>query len=338
MKNTFLFVLSGEHPTLPLAELEAVIGTYSDYEMLDSKDNLAVFRTRRGGNRFIKELEESLALTHKILRLIGISNETGILNLMKELPRIGMPYRVRVHLDHSKGETENMERQIGGLVRNILIKNGQNPVVDLKNPKTSLEFFFCGENLYCGILLREIDKKGFSERKPLNRPYFRPVSMDPGTARSMVNLGRTRKGRVLDPFCGTGGILIEAGLSGLRVYGTDRDPEMVEGTKRNLEHFGIKGDITEGDAMKLGEHYGSNFFDLIVTCPPYGRLSSLKGESMGDLYRKSTESMERVLKKGGFLVIGAPTNINIKTNMQLIEIHKERINRSLSRNIMVFRK
>lgn len=338
MKNTFLFVLSGEHPTLPLAELEAVIGTYSDYEMLDSRDNLAVFRTSRGGNRFIKELAERLALTHKILELTGISKETGILNLMKELPKIKMPYRVRVHLDHSKDETENMERQIGVLINDVLVKKGKKPAVEMKNPKTSLEFFFAGGKIYFGILQREIGKKGFNQRKPLNRPFFRPVSMDPRIARAMVNLGRTRKGRILDPFCGTGGILIEAGLSGLRVYGTDMDPEMVRGTEMNLERFGVKGNVTEGDSMKLEDHYGRNFFDLIVTCPPYGRLSSLKGEKIGELYRKSTESMERVLKKGGFLVMGAPTNINIKTNMQLIEIHKERINRSLSRNIMVFRK
>lgn len=40
---------------------------------------------------------------------------------------------------------------------------------------------------------------------------------------------------VLDPFCGSGVILQEALLMGYSVYGTDKDPRMVEYSKRNLQ-------------------------------------------------------------------------------------------------------
>jgi len=49
----------------------------------------------------------------------------------------------------------------------------------------------------------------------------------------MVNLSGARR-EVLDPFCGTGGVLIEAGLIGLEVYGFDIQQSMVEGCKEIL--------------------------------------------------------------------------------------------------------
>jgi tRNA (guanine10-N2)-dimethyltransferase len=154
----------------------------------------------------------------------------------------------------------------------------------------------------------------------------------------MVNLARTREGRMLDPFCGTGGILIEAGLAGLRIFGVDLDREMVEGCKSNLGFFNLRGDVKEGDARTLENMFSRNFFDCIVTDPPYGRLSSTKGSDTEGLCNEGIKSMERVLKPRSFLVISAPTNINIKTKMKLIEIHRERINKSLERKIMVYRK
>ena len=40
---------------------------------------------------------------------------------------------------------------------------------------------------------------------------------------------------IVDPFCGTGGIAIEASLLGLEVLASDLDSRMVEGTKSNLD-------------------------------------------------------------------------------------------------------
>lgn len=65
--------------------------------------------------------------------------------------------------------------------------------------------------------------------------------LPPKVARIMINLacGRTPNPEsiVLDPFCGSGTVLIEAGARGLEVVGTDLDAESVEGTTKNLEWF-----------------------------------------------------------------------------------------------------
>jgi len=59
---------------------------------------------------------------------------------------------------------------------------------------------------------------------------------------------------VLDPFCGTGVILQEAGLMGMKVYGTDFEPRMLDYSEKNLawlqEKFGTAFSVTieRGDA------------------------------------------------------------------------------------------
>ncbi len=332
-----MFVLSGMHKTLPVAELESVLGNLTEFEMLASEGNFCVYVTKRSGGRFLKDIQKRLSMTRSILRFVGSSEDGKISKLVNSIPlNFERPYRVRVHF-HEKKKTESLEKEIGGMIWKRFEKTGKKPKVDMKNPKTSLEFFFSDGMVFCGIHLIDIDNKQFEDSKPLNRPYFKPVSMDPRIARTMVNLSRKTRGRMLDPFCGTGGILIEAGRMGFRVYGSDTNKEMVDGTKRNLKHFRINGDVREGDATKLEKQFGKRFMDCVVTAPPYGRLSSLNGMKIQDIYQKSVESMEKILKKGGYAVIAAPTNINIKTNMQLIEIHKERVNRSLIRNIIVYK-
>ncbi len=338
MKNAFLFVLSKEYRTLPLAELEAVLSVETDFDLWEAKENLAIYETSRSGSKFLSTLAERLVLTNSIHRFVGSCYLEDLEEFLETLPHFEMPFRVRVHLYEGKERTEMLEREVGGLISGVIRRWGKEPRIDLENPRTSIEFFITGNEVYCGFKIADIEKKQFEMRRPMRKPFVKPVSLEPRIARVMVNLTRTKKGRILDPFCGTGGILVEAGLMGMRVFGVDADREMVEGCRRNLEFFGIEGEIREGDARELERLFSRNFFDCIVTAPPYGRLSSTRGSGIEELYNESIESMERVLKPGCFLVIAAPTDINIKTKMKLIEIHRQRVNRSLERNITVYQK
>lgn len=52
--------------------------------------------------------------------------------------------------------------------------------------------------------------------------------MMPRMARTLVNLSLCGTGAtLLDPFCGTGGILIEAEMLGIHTLGSDFDPLMI---------------------------------------------------------------------------------------------------------------
>ena len=76
----------------------------------------------------------------------------------------------------------------------------------------------------------EIDRTCFEERKVQHRPFFSPISLHPKLARVLVNISAIKRDEtLLDPFCGTGGILIEAGLIGAKVIGSDIEEKMIEG-------------------------------------------------------------------------------------------------------------
>jgi tRNA G10 N-methylase Trm11 len=78
--------------------------------------------------------------------------------------------------------------------------------------------------------------------------------LPPKLAQIMVNLAGLEKGRILDPFCGTGVILQEAGLMQYAVYGTDLAEKMIRYSADNLKWLQDTQNITldvqlqEGDA------------------------------------------------------------------------------------------
>lgn len=79
--------------------------------------------------------------------------------------------------------------------------------------------------------------------------------LPPKLAQIMINLAGISKGRILDPFCGTGVILQEAGLLGFSVYGTDLAEKMVRYSRDNLNWLQdtqkrtIDWYLHEGDAV-----------------------------------------------------------------------------------------
>ncbi|NIP34812.1 MAG: methyltransferase domain-containing protein, partial [Thermoplasmata archaeon] len=86
-----------------------------------------------------------------------------------------------------------------------------------------------------------------------HRPFSHPISLHPKYARAMVNLAKVPLGgRILDPFCGTGGVLIEAALLGYEPLGSDIDPRMVEGSRRNLEAMGLQAGLEVADVSDAG--------------------------------------------------------------------------------------
>jgi tRNA (guanine10-N2)-dimethyltransferase len=149
----------------------------------------------------------------------------------------------------------------------------------------------------------------------------------------MVNLSRVRKGDLLpDPFCGTGGILIEAGLIGVRVMGSDSDQRMVEGCRKNLEYFNIPGELLCSDVSAINVRV-----DAVVTDLPYGRAATTRREPIQKLYGRALSAIGRAIKSGGYAVVGSPFSLPSSGKLDLIEAHRMRVHKGLSRYFHVFR-
>ena len=112
----------------------------------------------------------------------------------------------------------------------------------------------------------------------------------------------------LDPFCGSGTILIEAAAEwpDADLYGNDWDETVVAGARTNLNAEGLSDRISirEGDVFYLAETFDdrAGTVELMVTNPPFGQRM---GSSMDFLpfYRRVLEQTAEVLAPGGVLVI-----------------------------------
>jgi len=184
------------------------------------------------------------------------------------------------------------EAGLADLVWKKLEEQGIKPKTNLKNAETKVKIFFCS-NCALVALSIAVQEEDFESRKPELRPGFAPVSINPKLARCFVNmLGIKPSEEVLDPFCGTGGLLIEAGLIGCRIIGQDIDEEMLEKCRKNLEYFKIKDFLLKKeDATKIKKS-----FDYIVSDLPYGRSSRLS-EDADLLYKKFFSNIHKILKK-----------------------------------------
>lgn len=270
---SYTYLLAGENLELAEEELKCFLTSQGIDESPEREDNLAI--TESEPNQL-----KRLALTHEVTELLS---RTDTEELEIEY-RPENSYAVRVKDLTEKDRKEEFEKKIGEKI------STENNSVDLERPKELIKAYIFEEELVIGRLVQDIDRGLFEKRKNQKRPFSSPVSLDPVLARVLVNLSQVSPGEsVIDPFCGTGGILIEAGLCGVGVMGLDIKEEMVEGTRKNLEEYGvIAHEIRQDEASNAIEVFGDSF-ETIITDLPYGKASKKTGEALED-FEKLLES------------------------------------------------
>jgi tRNA (guanine10-N2)-dimethyltransferase len=210
----------------------------------------------------------------------------------------------------------------------------KNPNVDLENAETKIEIFETEKYAFCGLLKHQNKDKHFN-RHPKNRPAKHPSTLKPKLARALINLSGLKKGKLIDPFCGTGGILIESALLGFKTIGYDLSPKMIKRCEKNISHFNLNINLKLRDATKKIEKC-----KLIVTDPPYGRASSLFKKNIHSLYLNFLKQAQFSTKNA---VIIFPSTIKFKkiikkTDFVIKNIYKVKVHRSLTRNIVILKK
>ena len=227
----------------------------------------------------------------------------------------------------SFGKGHIQDRKIADLIWDYLKK----PVVNLVDPVTSFHFYFEKDQVHCGLLIDPMTEP-FEKRKAHLRPMLHPTSLHPRLARCLVNLtGIISKGTIADPFCGTGGILIEAGLMDFKVIGYDIDEVMLKRSEANLKHFKVRYQLRRKDATKIGIKY-----NYIATDLPYARSS--KKQDLEKLYSAFLKNLKKILKKQA--VVCFPSFINHKrfiknAKLKLKAEYSYYLHKSLSKKICV---
>ncbi len=92
-----------------------------------------------------------------------------------------------------------------------------------------------------------------------SRPFVSAeISTSPKICRTLLTLAGARPGdTILDPFCGTGTLLMEAALLGMKCIGVDIDGDQVQGARSNMKWLvrdlgeRLDYDIFKGDSRRL---------------------------------------------------------------------------------------
>ena len=225
--------------------------------------------------------------------------------------------------------TQSLAGEIGGLA----VANGYS--IDLSNPEYEIGLIADGDSnlLACGWLIGDFDDSiGTAPRRATERPFFRPISLDPRLARLAVNLacGPIDENAVLDPMTGTGGFAMEAITMGRNCIAIDMDEAMIDGAEQNVEwslqNSPAKSEyqIMKGDACNLEDSIPIKWHDKIsgvVLDPPYGR-NSHGTHTHFELIRNTIESARTIVSDNAKLVLIIPIKPN-KDNEELELLHGE---------------
>lgn len=350
-----IFLLSGDYPDLAKEEILSLFDV-KEYSL----SNRLLIADLKNDLSSLMRLGKRLALTKGIYKLLFECKAGELADIMKkydwnsiykdnfclrinEIKKIVSP-RNHFFADYS-------EKNLAGYIWNALKK----PSVNLENPKTKIELFFIKHNVYCGLLLHT-NNEDFESRSPHLRAFPHPGSLAPKVARALVNLtGIKENETLLDPFCGTGGFLIEAGLMGIKAMGYDINRIMSKGCRENMKNLKIKNfKIFSANALRI-----LHKFDYVATDLPYGLNSNALLEykklswkkyrinkkiqkenfqsEIENFYLMFLKNLKKILKKKA--VITFPSYVNYKSLLKAagFKIEKEfsiYVHRSLTRRIV----
>ncbi len=330
MARTYAFELSGEHDTLPRSEALALLEVYSSgFRELCCLDQCLIVKAE---DLDAHTLGSRLAMTHRIIEVLAIC-DAHLDSLADAAMSIVIPdkaYRVRArNVKNAPLHGDQVEREVGRVLHTRGYKT------DLTKPVVELRAVITGSKVVLGIEVARAKRYEFEDRRPHLKAFFYPGVLMPRMARALVNISQAKEGDLLlDPFSGTGGILVEACLVGIKCVGVDVQKKLVRGAKVNLERLDCT--LIAGDARRLP--FRDCSVDNSVLDTPYGRSALIRAESKEELLDKGLAELYRVLKPGRRIVIVAERHIEdhiTGANFAVREIHTDRVHRSLTRHIFV---
>ena len=299
-------ILNLDNLFLSLEELKAIVKTDVEYYYGVGIFNKEPFNVAKRSS-LIKASGEVLAISTDV---------KDIIDAVK-----GNCYTIEITIPMREYKNEALT------VYNEIVKN-----VKLSKKCQKLDIIFTEGIIIAGIRKEEKDTKSLIRHS--KKPYSQSGTLAPEIARLLINLSQAEK-EILDPFMGTGSILIEAKWLGLNCIGFDIDDKMIEKTKANLLHFHYECELMKGDAEKIPIRK----IEAITTDPPYGRSFSIKG-GLQNLYENFFHSASEVTKT---LVFTTDSKFDWRDKLKEagfreISIHFIYTHKSLSRAIYVVRK
>ncbi len=279
------FFILGRNPKLSREEILAYLLARSrKYEEIFFDENLLVIETSEGERFNIQEFGGVLKLGE--ISFEGEESEFKNFVLNNELvPSDKFTYAVFGNL-----ELEILKEKFKKEKKKAVLKHGRNQM-ELEGGKKinvpinsdfSIFLYGFGGKIYFGLASQNYNSLEIRERdmeKPIRRES---LAISPRLGKILVNLSGTKPGDLLlDPFCGVGGILQEALLKKIKVYGIDKDADAIKGAKENLNWIKKKYGFKESFVLKVGDSRKVDDlqFGAIATETPLGKVLKKKPDN-----------------------------------------------------------
>jgi tRNA (guanine10-N2)-dimethyltransferase len=305
-----LLLGSGWHPFLFREEISALFG---DFEVLHPR---LVLLDKSIDEKLLSRLSRA-ALVDDLLHFGGYSDVSDfdiisgkISNWSKEnLPSGSFAVRSKKLGSGIEGiSRRELEKEVGAQ-----LFSKKNPV-DLQNPQYEIVIIVAGKVdgevhwdsveitpcIIWGIRENKWEKTNYIGRQPMERPFFKPISLEPRLAKLLISLAHSEVINpqiMIDPFCGTGGIAIEALIQGMDVFASDLDPTMVYGAQKNLS-WANKDDkniikVEKCSVKNIADLWGEKENCIFVFDPPYGR-NAWKSDDGLELFLSALEQALKI--------------------------------------------
>ncbi len=322
-----ILMLSGENIELARTEAESLLNMNN---------------TRLEGNllyctiasKNIKVLER-LAFTKKTFDLLYTTKINNIEESLSSYPWINYYKKdFCVRIDNNNHDATYDERHFAKYIWNNIEKNIM-PKVNLTDPDLFIQIFITKNRCDVSRLIH-VNKEEYENRKAHFRPVLHPTAMHPRMARALVNILNPKpKSVVVDPFCGTGGIVMEAALMGIKTKGYDISENILEDAETNMKHFNVNKNnysLAKKDSTKVKS------LKNIVTDLPYGK-SSKKTDDILELYKKFIRNIsgDCVAVMPSFVDYKKILKENLSKKLIVKSIISHYIHKSLTRKIIIIR-
>jgi len=280
-----------------------------------------------------------LALSHFLCEEISVLNRGAsydeiITAVLKTGLKGSVAFRVRrIRANITPEEALALETGL-----NRMASNSQGFIVDLENPENTVEVVSSDGCLILGRRVCSSGRRSVMRRSGGRKPFFHPSSLKVELARTMLNLARVRKGSVVvDPFSGTGTVLMEAYELQASPVGLDVDPVMAYSSLKNYKWFKtLEVCQALGDARRMPFKRA----DAVVTDPPYGRRASTHGSESLRLYEGFISEASSILNEKGWIVFLAPSKLPVErilesNGLKIVEKYFIEVHTNLTRKLLV---
>lgn len=360
-KSVKVFFILGRNPKLSHAEVSAYMRSRNrTYREILFEENILVLEVNENEKFDIQEFGGIMKLG-KIIFEGTEENLTTYLQKNEIIPADKFSYVTVGNM-----EPELLKEKFKSEKKKAIFKHGRKRIKfqdggkqELPNVDFTIFYYLDKDKIYLGTATQTYDYYFVKERdmsKPIRREH---LAISPRLSKILINLSEAKPhDLLLDPFCGVGGILQEALLKRINVYGIDKDNQAIKDAGENLrwltEKYPIKSKYTleNLDSKKAPDLQ----FKAIATETPLGKV--LRRKPNDEEAKKIIQNfeayiipilirMKKIKKSNAKIAMTLPIIRTIKVNEQKISnktglkiilnpILESRPDQFISRDFVVF--